>query len=185
MPDRVLIANRGEIAVRIARTLRRLGVESVAVHAPEDAGAPHVRACDRTVPLPVPDDGGSPYLAVDALVAAAVAEDCDAVHPGYGFVAERADAARAFEAAGVRWIGPPPAAIDLLGDKGRSKATAAAAGVPVVPGLPADDVDADAVARFADEAGLPLLLKASAGGGGKGMRRVDDPAGIADAVDAA
>nr|WP_282600238.1 biotin carboxylase N-terminal domain-containing protein [Patulibacter sp. SYSU D01012] len=180
-----MIANRGEIAARIARTLRRLGVESVAVHAPEDAGAPHVRACDRAVPLPVPDGGGSPYLAVDALVAAAVAEGCDAVHPGYGFVAERADAAQAFADAGITWIGPPPTAIDLLGDKARSKATAAQAGVPVVPGLEGDDVDADAVARFAADAGLPLLLKASAGGGGKGMRRVDDPAQIPDAVDAA
>jgi acetyl-CoA/propionyl-CoA carboxylase biotin carboxyl carrier protein len=198
MPEanRVLIANRGEIAVRVARTLREQGVESVAVFAPEDADAPHVRACDRAVALAVPGGAGSgsrsPYLDVDQLVDVAVREGCDAVHPGYGFVAERADAARAFTAAGVTWIGPPPEAIDLLGDKIRSKQTAIDAGVPVVPGISgpptsptAADTDADAVTAFAESAGLPLLLKATAGGGGKGMRRVDDVAEIPAAVDAA
>jgi acetyl-CoA/propionyl-CoA carboxylase biotin carboxyl carrier protein len=185
VPERVLIANRGEIAVRIARTLTRLGVASVAVHAPEDAGAPHVRACDVAVALAPPAGGGSPYLDVAQLVRVATEQGCDAVHPGYGFLAERADAAQAFVDAGITWIGPPPAAIELLGDKIASKATAGEAGVPVVPGLRGADVDADAVARFADEAGLPLLLKASAGGGGKGMRRVDDAAAIPAAVDAA
>ncbi|WP_022927225.1 acetyl/propionyl/methylcrotonyl-CoA carboxylase subunit alpha [Patulibacter americanus] len=185
MPERVLIANRGEIAVRIARTLTRLGVASVAVHAPEDAGAPHVHACDVAVALAPPPGGGSPYLDVAQLARVATDQGCDAVHPGYGFLAERADAAQAFVDAGITWIGPPPAAIELLGDKIASKATAGEAGVPVVPGLRGTDVDADAVARFADEAGLPLLLKASAGGGGKGMRRVDDAAAIPAAVDAA
>jgi acetyl-CoA/propionyl-CoA carboxylase biotin carboxyl carrier protein len=184
MPDRVLIANRGEIAVRIARTLAGSGVESVAVFSPEDAGAPHARACDRAVALPA-DAERSPYLDVERLVRIATEHGCDAVHPGYGFLAERADAARAFTEAGVTWIGPPPEAIDLLGDKIRSKETAAAAGVPVVPGLEGSDVDEAAVVAFADEAGLPLLLKATAGGGGKGMRRVDDRAAIAGAVDAA
>jgi acetyl-CoA/propionyl-CoA carboxylase biotin carboxyl carrier protein len=185
VPERVLIANRGEIAVRIARTLTRLGVASVAVHAREDAGAPHVHACDVAVALQAPPGGGSPYLDVAQLVAVAAEQGCDAVHPGYGFLAERADAAQAFVDAGITWIGPPPAAIELLGDKIASKATAGEAGVPVVPGLRGEDVDADAVARFAAEAGLPLLLKASAGGGGKGMRRVDDAAAIPAAVDAA
>lgn len=184
MPDRVLIANRGEIAVRIARTLREQGVESVAVFSPEDAGAPHVRACDRSVALPT-FASASPYLNIDGLVAIATSEGCDAVHPGYGFLAERADAAQAFIDADVTWIGPPPDAIDLLGDKIRSKQTAIEAGVPVVPGLEGADVDADAVAAFAERVGLPLLLKATAGGGGKGMRRVDDAAKIPAAVDAA
>ncbi|MEV4420342.1 biotin carboxylase N-terminal domain-containing protein [Patulibacter sp. NPDC049589] len=184
MPDRVLIANRGEIAVRVARTLRERGIESVAVFSPEDAGAPHVRACDRAVALPA-DPERSPYLDVERLVRIARDTGCDAVHPGYGFLAERADAARAFTDAGVTWIGPPPAAIDLLGDKIRSKETAAAAGVPVVPGLEGSDVDEAAVAAFAERVGLPLLLKATAGGGGKGMRRVDDAAAIPAAVDAA
>ena len=184
MPDRVLIANRGEIAVRVARTLAARGIESVAVFSPEDAGAPHARACDHAVALPA-DPARSPYLDVQRLVAVAVEQGCDAVHPGYGFLAERADAAQAFVDAGVTWIGPPPAAIDLLGDKIRSKETAAAAGVPVVPGLEGADVDERAVVAFADEAGLPLLLKATAGGGGKGMRRVDDRDAIPSAVDAA
>ena len=184
MPDRVLIANRGEIAVRVARTLARLGVESVAVFSPEDAGGVHPRACDRAVALR-PGGASSPYLDVDQLVGVARETGCDAVHPGYGFLAERADAARAFEDAGVAWIGPGPDAIDLLGDKIRSKETAAEAGVPVVPGLQGEDVDEAAVRAFADDAGLPILLKASAGGGGKGMRRVDDAAAIPGAVDAA
>ncbi|MDO9409366.1 biotin carboxylase N-terminal domain-containing protein [Patulibacter sp.] len=184
MPDRVLIANRGEIAVRIARTLTARGIESVAVCSPEDAGAPHARACDRAVALPANAER-SPYLDVERLVGVAVDHGCDAVHPGYGFLAERADAAQAFTDAGVTWIGPPPAAIDLLGDKIRSKETADAAGVPVVPGLEGSDVDEAAVVAFADEVGLPLLLKATAGGGGKGMRRVDDRAAIPGAVDAA
>ncbi|MCK9250110.1 MAG: acetyl/propionyl-CoA carboxylase subunit alpha [Solirubrobacteraceae bacterium] len=184
MPDRVLIANRGEIAVRIAATLRRLGIESVAVHAPQDAAAPHVAACDHAVALPA-DEQRSPYLDVDRLVAIARERGCDAVHPGYGFLAERADAARAFVDAGIAWIGPTADAIDLLGDKIASKRTAADADVPVVPGLQGDDVTAEQVRAFADDAGLPLLLKASAGGGGKGMRRVDALAELDGAVGAA
>ncbi|WP_320671104.1 acetyl/propionyl/methylcrotonyl-CoA carboxylase subunit alpha [Patulibacter defluvii] len=182
--DRVLIANRGEIAVRIAATLRRLGVESVAVHAPQDAGAPHVAACDHAVALRA-DGDRSPYLDVAQLLDVARRTGSQAVHPGYGFLAERADAAQAFEDAGVAWIGPTPAAIDLLGDKIASKRTAAEADVPVVPGLQGEDVSVDQVQAFAAEAGLPLLLKASAGGGGKGMRRVDAADQIAPAVDAA
>ena len=184
MPERVLIVNRGEIAVRVARTLRRLDVASVAVYSADDAGAPHVRACDRAVALAA-HGGGSPYLDLEQLVRVAQHEGCDAVHPGYGFLAERADAARAFSAAGITWIGPGSDAIDLLGDKIRSKETAAAAAVPVVPGLQGADVDAAAVERFVADAGLPVLLKATAGGGGKGMRRVDEPSQIAPAVDAA
>jgi len=191
--DRVLIANRGEIAVRIAATLRRLDIASVVVRAPQEPTAsPHVRAGDRAVTLRA-DGERSPYLDVDQLVAIARAEGCDAVHPGYGFLAERADAAAAFEAAGIRWIGPSAEAIELLGDKIASKRTAVDAEVPVIPGMelpPAgsgDGTDAGlpAIEAFAAEAGLPLLLKASAGGGGKGMRRVDAADQLAAGVGAA
>jgi acetyl-CoA/propionyl-CoA carboxylase biotin carboxyl carrier protein len=182
---RVLIANRGEIAVRIAATLRRLGVASVVVRAPDEApDAPHVLAGDRAIALRRTGER-SPYLDVGQLVAIAVAEGCDAVHPGYGFLAERDDAAQAFVDAGVRWIGPAPAAIALLGDKSAAKRTAIAGDVPVVPGLDADELTEDGVRAFAQEHGLPVLLKAAAGGGGKGMRRVDELGQVADAVGAA
>ncbi|MFA4929233.1 MAG: biotin carboxylase N-terminal domain-containing protein, partial [Patulibacter sp.] len=195
--DRVLIANRGEIAVRVARTLRRLGIESVAVHAPDEVGAgtaaqiPHVAACDHAVVLDA-DGSRSPYLDIEQLVRIALELGCDAVHPGYGFLAERAEAARAFTTAGVTWIGPSAEAIELLGDKIASKRTAEAADVPVVPGITVPDDDdaggaggdpaADAVADLARTAGLPLLLKATAGGGGKGMRRVATLDAVPEAV---
>ncbi|MBF6621674.1 MAG: acetyl/propionyl-CoA carboxylase subunit alpha [Patulibacter sp.] len=199
--DRVLIANRGEIAVRVARTLRRLGIESVAVYAPDEAGAgpasgiPHVAACDHAIVLEA-DGTRSPYLDIEQLVRIALGLGCDAVHPGYGFLAERAEAARAFTAAGVTWIGPSAAAIELLGDKIASKQTAQVAGVPVVPGVTVPDGDPDpatrdtaaaasAVAELARTAGLPLLLKATAGGGGKGMRRVATLDAVPDAVEGA
>ncbi len=162
----VLIANRGEIAARIARTCRSLGLEAIAVQAPDDRGAFHTRACDRTVDV-------ASYLDADAIAAAAAAAGADAVHPGYGFLAERGDAARAVEAAGVRWIGPPPAVIDRAGDKLEAKAIAAAAGVPVLPQGDPDDV------------GYPLLLKAAAGGGGRGMRVVRDASQLDAAREAA
>ena len=128
----VLIANRGEIAVRIARTCRALGIEAIAVRAPDDAEALHVRSCDRCVDVPS-------YLDAAAIAEAARSAGADAVHPGYGFLSERGDAARAVEAAGVRWIGPPPDVLDRTGDKLEAKAIAAAAGVPVLPqGDPAE-----------------------------------------------
>ena len=182
---RVLIANRGEIAVRIAATLRRLGVASVVVRAPDEApDAPHVLAGDRAIALRRTGER-SPYLDVEQLVAIARAEGCDAVHPGYGFLAERDDAAQAFVDAGVRWIGPSPEAIALLGDKSAAKRTAIAGDVPVVPGLDADELTEEGVRAFAQEHGLPVLLKAAAGGGGKGMRRVDELGQVPDAVGAA
>jgi acetyl/propionyl-CoA carboxylase alpha subunit len=162
----VLIANRGEIAVRIARTCRALGIESIAVRAPDDAEALHVRSCDRCVDVPS-------YLDAAAIAEAARSAGADAVHPGYGFLSERGDAARAVEAAGVRWIGPPPDVLDRTGDKLEAKAIAAAAGVPVLPqGDPA-------------EVGYPLILKAAAGGGGRGMRVVRDADGLEEARRAA
>ena len=184
MFERVLIANRGEIAVRIARTLRRLGIEVVAVHTPPDAGALHVRGADRVVALS-DDEGRSGYLDVEQIVAAARRTGAQAVHPGYGFLAESADAARACAQAGLAWVGPPPEAIELLGDKIASKRTAREANVPVVPGLDSGDVEPEQVRSFAAEHGLPVLLKASAGGGGKGMRRIDDASAIDSAVVAA
>jgi acetyl-CoA/propionyl-CoA carboxylase biotin carboxyl carrier protein len=176
MFDRVLIANRGEIVVRIARTLRRLGCSPAGVHARGDRGRAALRACDAVVEI------GS-YLDVDEIVAAALRAGAQALHPGYGFLSERAELARACEAAGVRWIGPPADAIELMGDKSAARGAAVRAGVPVVPGI--DRPDAAAVAEFAREHGLPLLVKAAAGGGGRGMRLVASAAEIEPALEAA
>jgi len=174
----VLIANRGEIAVRIAATARRLGLGSVAVFTPVDADAPHVDAADVAVEV------GS-YLDSDAVVEAARRSGARSVHPGYGFLSENAAFARAVEAAGLAWIGPPPEAIELMGDKARAKALAREAGVPVLPGVEGDDVSLDEVRAFADEHGYPVVIKAVAGGGGKGMRAVHDAGALEGALDAA
>ncbi|MCF7548988.1 biotin carboxylase N-terminal domain-containing protein [Pseudonocardia sp. WMMC193] len=157
----VLVANRGEIAVRVIRTLRTLGIRSVAVHTDPDAAAPHVTAADTAVRI------GS-YLDIDAVLAAARATGAEAIHPGYGFLSENTAFAAACAEAGLVFVGPPAAAIDAMGDKIRAKQTVAKAGVPVVPGSEGvEDVEV-AVARI----GYPVLLKPSAGGGGKGMREV-------------
>jgi acetyl-CoA carboxylase biotin carboxylase subunit len=181
---RVLIANRGEIAVRIARTCHAMGIGTVAVFSDADAGARHVAAADVAVRIggPAPADS---YLRVDALIAAARATGCDAVHPGYGFVSENATAATAFEAAGLVWIGPPPAAIDSMGSKQRARRLAAECGVPTVPGYEGDAQDDATLIAEADRIGLPVLIKASAGGGGKGMQVVRDREQLRDALDAA
>jgi len=163
MFDRVLIANRGEIVVRIARTLRRLGCSPAVVHVRADPARSPLRACDVTIEV------GS-YLDVEEIVEAARRAGAQAIHPGYGFLSERAELARACEEAGVTWIGPPPAAIELMGDKSAARAAAAAAGVPIVPGL--DDPTPASLERFAREHGLPVMVKAASGGGGKGMRLV-------------
>ena len=178
MIEPVLIANRGEIAVRIAATARRLGLASVAVFTPVDADAPHVDAADVAVEI------GS-YLDADAVVEAARRSGARSVHPGYGFLSENAAFARAVEAAGLAWIGPPPEAIELMGDKARAKALAREAGVPVVPGVEGDDVSLDEVRAFADEHGYPVVIKAVAGGGGKGMRAVHAAGELEGALDAA
>ena len=163
---RVLIANRGEIAVRIAHACRESGIGSVAVYTDADADALHVSAADAAVAL----GPAHAYLSVDALIAAARTSGADALHPGYGFLSERSALARACGAAGIVFVGPPPDAIERMGSKIGARALMSAAGVPVVPGeTPANQTDdgiADAVAAL----GLPVLLKASAGGGGKGMR---------------
>ncbi len=178
MIDPVLIANRGEIAVRIAATARRLGLASVAVFTPVDADAPHVDAADVAVEI------GS-YLDADAVVAAARRAGARSVHPGYGFLSENAAFARAVQAAGLAWIGPPAEAIELMGDKARAKALAREAGVPVVPGVEGEDVSLEQVRAFAGEHGYPVVVKAVAGGGGKGMRAVHDAGELESAVGAA
>ena len=185
LPRRVLIANRGEIAVRVARTCRAMGIATVAVYSDADAQAVHVRACDAAVRLP----GVTPaetYLRIDLLLDAAARTGADAVHPGFGFLAEAPAFARAVMEAGLTWIGPAPATIEGMGDKLEAKRRMAEAGVPLIPGaaLPAD-ADADAVLAVVDEVGLPVLVKAAAGGGGKGMRAVHDRAEAVEAVTAA
>ena len=176
----VLIANRGEIAVRIARACREHGLAAVAVYSEADRGAPHTLAADRAVPIGPPPAVQS-YLSVEALLAAARSAGADAVHPGYGFLAESAAFGRAVEAAGLTWIGPPPEAIATMGDKLAARATVARAGVPLVPGA---EVGGDAVAA-ARRLGFPVLVKAAAGGGGKGMRTVASEAELPDALAAA
>ncbi|WP_420033786.1 biotin carboxylase N-terminal domain-containing protein [Streptomyces sp. cg28] len=179
MFDTVLVANRGEIAVRVIRTLRQLGIRSVAVHSDADADARHVREADESVRIGPPPATES-YLSVERIVEAALRTGAQAVHPGYGFLAENATFARACEDAGLTFIGPSPDAIALMGDKIRAKETVEAAGVPVVPGGRDPDL-----ARAAHELGAPVLLKPSAGGGGKGMRLVRDLSVLEEEIAAA
>ena len=172
MPIRtLLVANRGEIACRVFRTARSMGIRCVAVFSDADAGAPFVAEADVGVRLP----GG--YLDGSSVVEAALAVGADAVHPGYGFLAENADFARAVAAAGLVWVGPDPDAIEAMGDKLAAKAAAAAAGVPILPSSEDPESAADV--------GFPLMVKAAAGGGGKGMRLVSDPGELSEAVAAA
>jgi acetyl-CoA/propionyl-CoA carboxylase biotin carboxyl carrier protein len=179
--DTVLIANRGEIAVRVIRTLRRLGVRSVAVYSDADAGARHVREADVAVRLG-PAPARESYLSIERLLEAAARTGAQAVHPGYGFLAENAAFARACADASVVFVGPPAQAVEVMGDKIRAKLAVAAAGVPVVPGRTEPGMtDADLVAA-ADEVGYPVLVKPSAGGGGKGMRLVEAPAALPEAL---
>ncbi len=182
--QRVLIANRGEIACRIARTCRRLGIETVAVYSDADRDAPHTTLADHAVSIGPPQAAQS-YLNIAALLDAARQTGADAVHPGYGFLAERADFARAVQDDGLTWIGPPPEVIDALGDKVSARRLAAASDVPVAEGIDQDDGD-DALAAAIEALGLPVMIKASAGGGGRGMRLLrsdqDAPDGLAAAV---
>jgi len=172
LPQRLLIANRGEIACRIIRTARRLGIETVAVYSDADRHALHVRMADRALRIGPPSARES-YLNVDALLDAARRSGAEAVHPGYGFLSENAEFAEACEAAGLRFVGPPAAAIRAMGSKSASKRVLEGAGVPLTPGYHGDEQDAALLPAEADRIGYPLLIKASAGGGGKGIRRVD------------
>ncbi|MFJ1693800.1 acetyl-CoA carboxylase biotin carboxylase subunit [Streptomyces sp. NPDC088252] len=184
MFDTVLVANRGEIAVRVIRTLRELGVRSVAVFSDADADARHVREADTAVRIG-PAPASMSYLSVPALLDAARRSGAQAVHPGYGFLAENAGFARACAEAGLVFIGPPADAISLMGDKIRAKETVAAAGVPVVPGSSGSGLSDAQLGDAAREIGTPVLLKPSAGGGGKGMRLVRDATLLADEIAAA
>ncbi len=184
MFDTVLVANRGEIAVRVIRTLRRLGIRSVAVHSDADAGARHVREADVAVRVG-PASARESYLSAARLVEAALRTGAQAVHPGYGFLSESTAFAQACADAGLVFVGPPVAAVDVMGDKIRAKQAVAAAGVPVVPGRSEPGMTDDDLVAAADEVGYPVLVKPSAGGGGKGMRLVHDPAALPDALGSA
>ncbi|MFI1934901.1 acetyl-CoA carboxylase biotin carboxylase subunit [Streptomyces sp. NPDC020330] len=184
MFDTVLVANRGEIAVRVIRTLREQGVRSVAVFSDADADARHVREADTAVRIGPPPAAES-YLNVAALLDAARRTGAQAVHPGYGFLAENAEFAQACADAGLVFIGPPASAISLMGDKIRAKETVAAYGVPVVPGSSGSGLTDAQLEEAAKEIGMPVLLKPSAGGGGKGMRLVRDAAVLAEEIAAA
>ncbi|MER6562830.1 acetyl-CoA carboxylase biotin carboxylase subunit [Streptomyces sp. NPDC001027] len=184
MFDTVLVANRGEIAVRVIRTLRAMGVRSVAVFSDADADARHVREADTAVRIGPPPAADS-YLSVERLLEAAARTGAQAVHPGYGFLAENAGFARACADAGLVFVGPSAEAIALMGDKIRAKATVREAGVPVVPGSSGSGLTDDQLIAAAREIGVPVLLKPSAGGGGKGMRLVRDTAALAEEIAAA
>ncbi|GGZ79041.1 acetyl-CoA carboxylase biotin carboxylase subunit [Streptomyces echinoruber] len=184
MFETVLVANRGEIAVRVIRTLRRLGVRAVAVYSDADAEARHVREADAAVRIGPPPAAES-YLSIERLLEAARRTGAQAVHPGYGFLAENDAFARACAEAGLVFIGPPADAIALMGDKIRAKETVRAAGVPVVPGSSGSGLTDDQLTAAAREIGMPVLLKPSAGGGGKGMRLVRDERRLADEIAAA
>jgi acetyl-CoA carboxylase biotin carboxylase subunit len=181
--SRVLVANRGEIAVRVIRALHELGVEAVAVYSTADAEALHVRLADQAVRIGPPPAGQS-YLSIPAVVAAATTTGCEAVHPGYGFLSENADFVRACEENDLVFIGPPASVMERMGDKAVAKAEMRAAGVPLVPGTEGVTTP-DGARAAAEELGFPVLLKAAAGGGGKGMRLVSEAAELQDAYERA
>jgi acetyl-CoA carboxylase biotin carboxylase subunit len=181
MFDKVLIANRGEIAIRVIRACRELGVRSVAVYSEADQDCLHARFADEAVCIGPPPAGQS-YLVMPAILQAALQTGAQAIHPGYGFLAERAEFSRLCREQGIKFIGPEPESIDLMGDKAAARTTMTAAGVPVTPGsegIIEDAVEAEVVAR---DLGLPVMVKASAGGGGKGIRIVREASELAAAV---
>ncbi|HXC50328.1 MAG TPA: biotin carboxylase N-terminal domain-containing protein [Candidatus Limnocylindrales bacterium] len=177
---KLLIANRSEIACRIAQTAREMAIATVAIHSEPDTDGEHVRACDEAVALGGRTSAES-YLDVDKILAAARTTGADAIHPGYGFLAENASFARRVEEAGLTFVGPTPDAIDAMGDKIRARTAAERAGVPVLPSAEVT-TDEGRNREAAEALGFPVLVKAAAGGGGRGMRRVDDAASLADAI---
>ena len=177
----VLVANRGEIACRVFRTARRMGIRTIAVYSEADAKALHVREADEAV-LIGPAPARESYLDAAKVLAAAKATGAEAIHPGYGFLSENADFAEAVMAAGLVWIGPPPAAIRAMGLKDAAKSLMIAAGVPVTPGYLGEDQSPDRLQKEADAIGYPVLIKAVAGGGGKGMKKVDRAEDFADGL---
>ena len=168
MFDKLLVANRGEIAVRVIRACQEMGIRTVAVYSEADRLAPHVLLAGEAIPIGPPPASES-YLRADAIIEAAHATGAEAVHPGYGFMAESPDFARRVEKEGLVYVGPPAEAIAEMGDKTAARARMTSAGVPVIPGSGAI-VDEDEAIREAERIGWPVLLKAAAGGGGKGMR---------------
>jgi 3-methylcrotonyl-CoA carboxylase alpha subunit len=184
MIERLLIANRGEIAVRVARTARRLGVHVIAVYSEADARAMHVEYADEAVCIG-PEAASESYLNIDAVIAAAKATNADAIHPGYGFLSENAVFAEACIVEGITFIGPSPEAMRSMGDKATSKLVMGAAGVPLVPGYHGEDQNKDTLRSAAADIGYPVLIKASAGGGGRGMRIVEREADFLEALKSA
>jgi len=182
MFQKVLIANRGEIAIRVARTLREMGIGSVAVYSEIDRDAPHVREADEAFLLG-PAVPAESYLNIPKIIEVAKEAGAEGIHPGYGFLAENADMARACADAGVTWIGPPPEAIEMMGSKTRAREIMEAAGVPIVPGSTEVAVDIEAARKQADEAGYPVACKAAGGGGGKGFRVAMTPDDLAEAFE--
>ncbi len=184
MFDKILIANRGEIAIRVARTARAMGVRTVAVYSDADAAAAHMAACDEAVHI----GGSAPadsYLRGDRIIQAALDTGAQAIHPGYGFLSENPGFVDAVVAAGLVFIGPSADAIRAMGLKDAAKALMEKAGVPVVPGYHGSNQDPEHLAGAADAIGYPVLIKAVAGGGGKGMRLVEAPARFAEALESA
>lgn len=177
----ILIANRGEIAVRVMRTAARLGYRTTAIYSEPDAASPHVAMADRSIAL-----GGATaresYLDVAKVIAAAKTAGADAIHPGYGFLSERTDFAAACEDAGITFIGPPAAAIATMGDKRAARQALAGSDVPVVPGYDGPEQGDAGLLEEATRIGFPIMVKAAAGGGGRGMRRVNEPEGLAEAI---
>jgi len=180
----VLVANRGEIALRVLRACAELGVRGIAVYSEADRHAPWLRAADEAHLLG-PSAPAESYLSVERILEVAARSGAEAIHPGYGFLSENADFARAVVAAGRTWIGPPPTAIAAMGDKLSARAAATAAGVPVVPGTSEPTDDPEVVRAFADQHGYPVAIKAAFGGGGRGLKVVRDPAELAEALDSA
>lgn len=177
MFDKILVANRGEVALRIMRAARELGVKTVAVYSTEDADTLPVRYADEAVCIG-PAPAAQSYLVMSSIIAAAQNTGAHAIHPGYGFLAENADFARACAENDLVWIGPAPECIEQMGDKSRARETMMACGVPTVPGSAGTIETAEEASAFANQVGYPVLIKASAGGGGKGMREVHDPADL-------
>ena len=184
MFKKILIANRGEIACRIARTCHRLGIAVAGVHSSADAGALHVKVIGESTEIGSAAASNS-YLRIDAVIDAAKTSGAQAIHPGFGFLAENAAFARAVETAGLVFIGPTPEVIERLGDKASAKREAQAANVPTVPGSRMPSEEANEIAGIVRELGLPVMLKAAAGGGGKGMRAVSHLDGLAGEIESA
>ncbi|HWM64584.1 MAG TPA: biotin carboxylase N-terminal domain-containing protein, partial [Solirubrobacterales bacterium] len=184
MFEKVLIANRGEIAIRVARTLKEMGIGSVAVYSEIDRDAPHVREADEAF-LIGPAVPAESYLNVPTIIETAKEAGAEAIHPGYGFLAENAEFARACAEADIVFIGPPPEAIEAMGSKTRAREIMAEAGVPIVPGATEPAVDVAAAKAQADEAGYPVACKAAGGGGGKGFRVAMTPDDLEEAFEGA